>query len=280
MAKSRLITCCTTTAFYTGATVIQANGNTDPVFDGGDPATISNVVVSPANSVFVNQTLTIAVDSPNADSYQIALDNENIGFSSQNSRNFNFANPGTVFVNVRARNANGDSSLQRISIQVRGIDLEPGRNSSQLACDADNNTVWAINPDNDTVAVLRASNSAKLDELDGLDEPQSAALVNNEVWVTSRNSDQIVIYNANTRSESRVIDTGYGSAPSHILASNDGQFVYVTFYGSGQIARYRTNGNNNPDLLNLAPTPQAMALTPDGSRLLVKSHLSFRQAFS
>ena len=260
--------------FSTGDTVIQANGSTDPVIGGGDAPTIVDITVSPANSVFVNQPLTITVNSPNADSYQIALDTENIGFSNQNSRTFNFANLGTVFINVRARNANGDSSLQRISIQVRGSDLEPGRNSSQLACDADNNTVWTVNPDNDSVAVLRTSNLSKLDELAGVNDPQSVALVNNEAWVTSSNNDRIVIYDANTRRQLRSIDTGYGSAPAHILASNDGQYMYVTLYGSGQIARYRTNGNNTPSLLNLEATVQAMALTPDGSRLLVARFIS------
>jgi len=104
--------------FSTGNSVVQANGDTGPVIEEGDPAIITNVAVTPSNNVFINEPVTISVTSPNANSYQIALDNENIGFSSQNSRNFNFANPGTVFVNVRARNANGDSSLQRISIQA------------------------------------------------------------------------------------------------------------------------------------------------------------------
>ena len=261
--------------FSTGDSVIQANGDTGPVVEEGDPAIISNVSVTPSNNVFINQPLTITVTSPNADSYQIALDSENINFSTQNSRTFEFTNAGNIFINVRARNENGDSSLQRISIQVRANGLEPGRNSSQLSCDADNNSVWAVNPDNDTVAVLRANDLTKLDELSGVDDPQSAALVNDEIWVTSRNSDEIVIYDANTRQELRRINTGYGSTPSHILASNDEQFMYVTFYGSGQLARYRTNGNSDtPELITLEKTVQAMALNPDGSRLFIARFIS------
>jgi len=260
--------------FSTGDSVIQPNGDTGPVVEAGDPPLITDVSVLPSNSTFVNQPVTVSVDSPNADSYQIALDNENVGFNAQNNRSFIFSSPGEVFVNVRARNVNGDSSLQRVSIQVRASDLEPGRNSSQLSCDVDGDAVWAVNPDNDTVAVLRANDLQKLDELDGVNDPQSAALVNDEVWVTSRNSDEIVIYDANTRQQLRRINTGYGSAPSHVLASNDGVFVYVSLYGSGQIARYRTDGNNTPELINLETTVQAMALNPDGSRLLVARFIS------
>ena len=261
--------------FSTGAEVIQADGSSGGIDTSGQVATISNVTVSPSNTVFVGQPVTIIVNSPNAESYQIALDNEEVAFTNLNSRTFNFANAGPTFINIRARNDNGDSSLQRISIQVSGSSSEPGRNSSQLACLADDNQVWAVNPDNDTVAVLRTGDLQKLDEIDGVDDPQSAALVNDQIWVTSSNNDQIVIYDASTRQQVRNIDTGFGSAPAHIIASNDGQFVYVTFYGSGQIARYSTNDNNNsPALISLAPTVQSMALTPDGGRLLVARFIS------
>ena len=267
--------------FSTGPNLILPNGggNNGGGNNGGgntsEPATISNVAVSPSNTVFTNESLTITVTSPNADSYQIALDGENVNFTSQNSRTFLFSNPGTVFINVRARNNDGDSSLQRISIQVRAQALQPGNHSSQLACDADNNTVWAVNPDNDTVAILRASNLNKLDEVSGVDDPQGAALVNDEIWVASRNSDQIVIYDANTQRELRTINTGFGSAPTHLLASSDSQYMYVTLYGTGELARYRTAGaNNSPEIITLAPTVKAMALSPDGDRLLVTRFIS------
>ena len=127
--------------FSTGPNVILDDGSgNNGGGNTGEPATITNVAVSPSNTVFINEPLTITVTSPNADSYQIALDGENVNFTSQNSRTFSFTNPGTVFINVRARNDDGDSSLQRISVQVRADTLQPGSHSSQLACDADNNT--------------------------------------------------------------------------------------------------------------------------------------------
>ena len=262
--------------FSTGNELILADGSgNNGGGNNGEAAVISNVTVSPSNTVFINESLTISVTSPNANSYQIALDNEEQNFSSQSSRTFTFTNPGTFFINVRARNEIGDSSLQRISVQVRADNLQPGNHSSQLACDANSNTVWAVNPDNDSVTILRASDLIKLDEVTGVDDPQAAALVNDEIWVASRNSDQIVIYDANTRGELRTIDTGFGSAPTHLLASSDSQYMYVTLYGTGELARYRTDGgNNSPELITLAPTVKAMALSPDGGRLLVNRFIS------
>ena len=259
--------------FSTGPDLIGGGNNGGGNND--EPAIITSVTTSPSNTVFIGETLTITVNSPNAQSYQIALDNENIGFTNQNSRSFTFNSPGTVFINVRARNSDGDSSLQRISIQVLANNLQAGKHSSQLTCNANNNNVWAINPDNDSVTVLRANDLNKLEEINGLDDPQGVALVNDQVWVTSRNNDQIVIYDADTRRPIRTIDTSFGSAPTQLLASSDSQFVYVTLYGTGQVARYPSDGSSNsPELINLAPTVKAMALSPNGSRLLITRFIS------
>ena len=69
--------------FSTGPNVILDNGGgNNGGGNTGEPATISNVAVSPSNTVFINEPLTISVTSPNADSYQIALDGENVNFTS------------------------------------------------------------------------------------------------------------------------------------------------------------------------------------------------------
>jgi len=250
--------------------------------DADNPALITRVDVSPSNNIEVGNSVTITAISPNATSYQIALEGESGGFTSQASRSFNFANSGTFSINVVARNDDGDSSLQRVSIQVREQNAPPapGRNSSQLACDDDNNSVWAVNPDNNTVTVLNATNLNTREELSGPSNPQSAAVVvsansGDEVWVSSKDDDRIVIYDANTRAQKRTIDTPYGSGPSHILASNNGDFVYVTFFNAGQVARYATNSSNDtPDTVDLATSVSAMALTPDGDRLLIARLIS------
>jgi len=262
--------------FSTGNSV-NGGGNSTP-----NPAVISRVDVSPSNNIEVGGNVTVSVVSPNAISYQIALEGESAAFSNQASRRFNFDSSGTFAINVRARNDDGDSSLQRVLIEVRepGIAAAPGRNSSQLSCDAENNSVWAVNPDNNTVTVLNANNLATRAELSVPNNPQSAALVNSpgngdEIWVSAKGDDRIVIFDADTRARKRTIDTGYGSGPSHILAGNTGEFVYVSFFNSGQVARYSTsNINNSPDTIDLAPTANAMALTPDGNRLLITRLIS------
>lgn len=257
--------------FSTGNSLNDGGGNSSP-------ATISGVDVSPSASVDVNETVTVSVNSPNANRYKIALDSETgVGFSAQSSRSFSFPAAGTYGINVRARNDDGDSELQRVTIQVNDSNQvqKPGRNSSQLVCDSNNNTVWAVNPDNSSVAVFNAKNLNKYSELKGVNEPHSSALVGNEVWVSSNKNDRITIYDAGSRKKLRTINAGFGTGPSHVLASPDEQYVYVSFYNTGQLARYAVDGSSSePDLISLKQTAQALALTPDGKTLLVARLIS------
>lgn len=251
----------------------------DQVQGGGssEPAVIQSVLLNPGNTVETDQPVTVTVVSSNATEYQITLDGEASAYSASASRSFTFSEPGQYFVNTQARNSDGESATQRVAITVVNPNQAraPGRNSSALACDAERDRVWVTNPDNGSVAVVAGNSLSKLDELYGPIDPKSAAVVGDEVWVTSKGSDQIYIYDAQTRQRLSQISTGFGTAPTHLLASADGNYVYVTLYGSGEVARYSVfNPSSNPDIIKLAPTVQAMALSPNGDQLLVTRLIS------
>jgi len=259
--------------FSTGDVVIQADGTNT----GGGliPALISNVIVSPNNTVTLGDSVSVTVVSNNASLFQISLDGENSPFSPQNSRSFIFDQAGVYFINLRARNDDGDSPLQRISISVLDPNSSPrpGAVSSQLVCDEARDSVWAVNPNNNSISNLAASSLIKREEIGELDNPQSVAKVDNRIWVSSQDNDRLHVFDADTRRLIDVIEAPYGSGPSHILASTDEEFVYVSFFNSGQVARYSVNGGA-PDIIDLDRTVKAMALSADGSSLLVARLIS------
>lgn len=249
--------------------------------DGGglDPAVINNVNVSPSGDLAILETVTVTISSNNATEYQLTLDGESIVWQSSPSRSFNFDQPGEYFVNAVARNSDGTSTLQRVRLNVvPPVTNAAGKNSAQLVCDVNNAWVWTINQDNDSLSKIDAETNIKLLEIVGPDDPQSVALsANDEVWVSARNEDLIYIYDQDG-GLIRTLDTGYGSAPMHVLASNDGNEIYVTLYGDGAALKYDIHAlNASPERVTVGPSARAMALSPDGNTLLVTRFISAEQ---
>ncbi len=255
-----------------------ATGNSIIDDDPADPAVIDGIDILPGRQVNVDDQVSVNVRSANATEYEIVLDSESNRWTANSSRSFTFSAAGTYSINVRARNEDGTSALERVQVVVIQPEtaLPPGKHSSQLACDVDNGRVWAVNQDNDSVAILAAADLSKIDEVTGIDGARSAArLANNEVWVAARDADRVFVLDADSFSIKRSFSTGYGTAPAHILGSNDGSQAYISLYGSGQLARYSVaNQSENGRRLDLAPTVKTLALTPDGDTLLVARFMS------
>jgi len=258
--------------FSTGSTIIDG--------DPDDPAVIDGIDLSPGREIGIDESVTVSVRSSNASEYEIILDSESNRWRPESSRSFSFSAAGNYSVNVRARNTDGVSDLQRVSITVAPEQtLPPGRHSSQLSCNGIDGRVWATNQDNDSVTVLDAAQVEKIDEITGIDGPRSVVQVaDDEVWVAARDADQIVVLDANTFSIKRSVSTGYGSAPTHLVANADGSEVFVSLYGSGQVVRYSVADKTQlGSRIDLAPSIKSMALSPDGGRLLIARFLSAGQ---
>ena len=244
----------------------------------GDAPEITQVMVSPANTVEVNQSVTVTVQAPGATEFQLALDGETGTWQASASRVLVFAQAGEYFINLRARNANGVSSLvrERIVVENAATANAPGNHSSQLFCDVDDNAVLVVNPDNNTVTRLNAGALSTDWEVAGPDKPSSVAKSNqNEYWVTAANEDRLYVY-AQNGTLLETIDTGFGTAPTHIVPSPFGAELYVTLYNTGQVVRYNANraANVAPQTVNVGPTPRAMAVSTDGQILLVTRFIS------
>ncbi|WP_370980784.1 Ig-like domain-containing protein [Agaribacterium sp. ZY112] len=152
--------------------------------------------------------------------------------------------------------------------------------SSQLACqpEVENADLWVVNPDNDSVSIFSKELDAeslitshqfeKEIKLD-YEAPTSVSKIDNLFAVTYRDDDKVVFFNAQGFPEFS-IDTGHGSQPISSVA--DGNKLYVSLYGSGELVRINADEKRIETRLEIGPHPKAMALA--GQRLLITRFIS------
>ncbi|TQV78904.1 PKD domain-containing protein [Exilibacterium tricleocarpae] len=261
--------------FATGDTIDQEPDPDPP----NSPPVIENVAVTPPTGVQVGEIVEIRVTASDVQSmeYQFEVSGQNADWSPDNSSTFQFDQVGTYAVNVRVRDSLGAvSPVSRVEIVVTSAS-EPGHaglNSSQLSCDASSDQVWVVNPDNDTIAIVQAGTLQLVDEVSGSDDPRAIAKASDDTrWVTAHDSDSVDVYSASADLLAR-LNTGYGSAPYGVVAGPDGTTVYVSLYGSGEIVRFDVASRSETARWPVGPTPRALALSPDGSRLFITRFMS------
>jgi YVTN family beta-propeller protein len=179
--------------------------------------------------------------------------------------------------------------------------------SSPIAISADNALVWVVNPDDDLVSVIRASDNKLIKKINVGDEPQSIAVdpTKNFVYVANAADNTISVIRHNNNPSAfalvgSVTTLKTGAEPWDVVISPDGNRVFVANSGQDTISvidantraiiadvNLRTslcndvdnNGSPDPDYHF---QPRGLAVTvPDGSgnaRLYVTRFLSFVKA--
>jgi DNA-binding beta-propeller fold protein YncE len=195
------------------------------------------------------------------------------------SATHSFAETGRPRVHVQVRDTNGGIATQTLTLLVAQAPQGPSPTaSSTMALGVDSEgrrVVWAVNPDADTVTVVDALTGDKLAEHPTGKNPRTVTKDGQgRYWVACHGSDDLWVLNGNGTLNHRVA-LRYGAAPYGVVASPDGASVYATLYGSGRLLKFSTS---NPALAPLEretfPTPRALAVSGDGTRVLVTRFLS------
>jgi PKD repeat protein len=269
-----------TFTFSTGSSV--AGGNASPA--------IGSFSASPSPAAPGEQVvLTAAATDADGDAleYRFTFGEENAvrDWSPVATASHTYASAGHYGVKVQVRDLRTGTPLSTVS-QTGTVTVAPAppalrpSKSSPIALDAAHRRVWVVNPDNDSVSILDADTRARLDEIDlnallgitgGIDPRGVAVDTAGNAWVTCRDADRLVVLDdAGGLVES--IDLGHGSAPMGVAIS--GTSAYVSLEGRGQLRRYSTATRAQTGSLNVGPTPRAIAVTADGSRVLVTRFVS------
>ena len=247
------------------------------------PPTIDSFSVSPNPAVAGSQvSLSVTTTGIGALEYRFD-DGQGEGLSEWNSNNFltNTYDPGSYVTRAFVRDSNGrvSSTTAQLTVTENNIGGEdpfeiPAFTNSQLACRPGTDTVWAVNPDNSSVVGISKTTLQITTELQSSVDPRSVVVLDDgTVWVADMKSDRINVYSDSGNLENS-IETGYGSAPYGLVANHRSDTVYATLYGSGELLRIEVPTRSESGRISLGPTPRAISVSPDDSRVLVTRFIS------
>ena len=242
--------------------------------------------VSPATAA-VPVTFTANATDPEAGplqySWQFGDGTAPTAFSASNTIQHAFANPGNyvVLLQVKDNGANVSSKNVALIVSLPGVDFTAAGQdgltrlrSTPIAVDAVNRRVWVVNPDSDTVTLLNPDTMVKTREIAVGRRPQALTVdAAGTPWVVCRDSDEIRVVAA-AGTTVRTIAFPRGSRPVSVAMTKDGRTAYVAEYATGRLRRFDTATFTDTGTLDVGPTPRALALTPDGLRLLVSRFIS------
>lgn len=255
--------------FSTGGGI---NATTPPVFTS---LTATSYQPAPNSPV----TITAAATGTGPLEFRFNFDGHWTPWSAQTSASFTYLLTGRPRVLVQVRDEAGNivtDSLRLLVIAAPASGPRPTQSSTlAVGTDAGERRVWSVNPDANTVAVLNASTGIKIAEHSVGTNPRSIARdALGRYWVTCHGSDEIRVLNADGTTHT-IVTLPYGAAPFGVTASPDGQSLFVTLYGSAHLHRYSAaNPAAAPTIRSTFPTPRAIAVSADGTRVLVTRFIS------
>ena len=259
--------------FSTGSTV---GGNGPPSVDS---FTASSYPAPPGQTV----TLSAMATDPEAQAVEYRFDfgdgSPATAWSSAASAPHVYAAAGHYSATVQARDPEGALATARTTVTVTDAAAEdrPTR-STPIFCAESTRRVWRVNPDNDSVTALDADTLSVIGETPVCDDPRAITQASTgALWVACHDDDRLRVLDASGNPIDS-IDTGYGSAPIAVAADPAGNAIFATFEGGedgiGELRRYDASSRQETGRLALGPLPRAIAISGDGTRVLVTRFLS------
>jgi len=265
--------------FSTGAGITPVN----------QPPRINSVASNPLSPATVATSVTFTANATDPESgplqysWQFGDGTAATAFGAANTIQHAFASPGNYIVLLQVKDTQGATASQNVPLIVSqaGVDFSAAGQdaltrlrSTPIAVDAVNRRVWVVNPDSDTVTLLNPDTLVKTREIAVGRRPMALAVdALGWPWVVCRDSDEIRVVNA-TGGTVRTIPLPRGSRPVSVAMTKGGTTAYVAEYAAGRLRRFDTATFADTGALDVGPTPRALALTPDGTRLLVSRFIS------
>ena len=151
--------------------------------------------------------------------------------------------------------------------------------SSPIAITHDDNFVWSVNPDNDSVSVFRVLNDAniKVAEITVGKEPWCVAITpdDEKAYVTNMASGTVSVISTFSR---QVVDTiKVGTEPFGCAITPDGRDLYVANQSSGTLSVINTRRDNVTETIDdVGIKPHGVAISANGKRVFVTQFLALK----
>ena len=198
-------------------------------------------------------------------------------FSASNTATHNFAANGVYTVVLTVKAADGSLTITSFVQAVAG-----GASAGRTAASSNilieprtgaSSRIWLVNQDNDSVSVFDANTNARLAEIAVGSRPRSLALSpSGQIWVVNKGSATISVISPSTLSVVQTSALARGAQPFGLVFAANGD-AYVTFEALGQLAKLNTSAQVTSSV-NVGANPRHLALTPDGTKLLVSRFIT------
>ena len=224
--------------------------------------------------------LSAAASDPDGDPLEYRFDlgdgSPKTAWSPSASFQTSYGEAGHYRVSVQVRDPAGAIATDSRTVTVvESAVVESGVASAPVACDVAGRRLWTVNPDNDSLTRISLDGLAEEWEVAVCDDPRSLALTAGEVlWIACRDDDRLAVVDAGTGVAVAPLTLPYGSAPMGLVYSVAEDAVFVSLEGAGELWRFDATTRAATGVLALGESPRALALSADGSSLLVTRFLS------
>jgi len=196
-------------------------------------------------------------------------------FSPDTAASHIYNQPGHYSVRVTVSDGFNSSSAAIIQTIHHPLTNTPPAGSSQIIFDAAQNTVWNVNPDNETVAAIDASTFNKKFEVNVGKEPGTLAKApDGAIWVVVQGEATIKVLDGVTGAILNTISLPYASRPYGIVFSPDEQSAFVTLQATGGLAKLSPITRGIIAIVNAGPTPRSIAMSAASDRIFITRFIS------
>lgn len=196
-------------------------------------------------------------------------------YSNAASASHSYTAAGNHSVTVRTRELGGTSVTAVTATQVIHLPISPTPPiaSSTIIVDPSQPLVWNVNPDNDSVTAVHATDFQRLYEVPVGKNPRSLAFgPSNSLWVVNKESATLSVINRATGAVSATHQLPAGSAPHSIVIH--ASVAYVSLEATGQVAKIDTATGELLATVAVGAWPRALALDPTTQLLWVARFIS------
>lgn len=183
---------------------------------------------------------------------------------------YRYSKPGRYQVILHARRGSQRAATQYTQLVYREATSQAPAYSASVAYDAVNNRVWNVNPDNGTVTVSDADGLKLIKSLPAGPHPRTLCISNGVVAVAEQDRAQLVLFDAKTMEQLRVVPLGNFSQPYGVVLSHDAQRAWVSSQALGVIYQVDCRAGKVDRIFKVAEgqSLRGVALTSDGKTLL------------
>jgi hypothetical protein len=198
-------------------------------------------------------------------------------FSSATNTTHTYTNAGNFVVTAHTRIVGQTTVYKATAAQVihRVIPSQRPVNSSTIVYDAANARVWNVNPDNNTVTAINATNYLKMSETLVGQDPKALALgPGNTLLVVNKKAATISVINRATGAVMTNRALPYASAPHGIVVNAATSRAYVSLEALGQVVELDATYGVILRTVDVGPWPRGLALDPIQGTLWVSRFIS------